>query len=147
MSFNCDSCGGEYDVASANASARVYLENVECNHIEVRCSHCGAVEVIYLRPHRLEKAIRESNLPTTIRASASQELRDRAARAWAEAEASARPGPNIGAELAVRTYDLTNRHEVLLRSFAVTLENMPTELLFEELRAEHERRHPERWVD
>jgi hypothetical protein len=160
MTFRCDTCAGDYEARSGNASARVYLTDAPCNHIEVRCTHCGAIEVIYLRPRRLEQLVREGDLPTVIHAEASEDLRRRAAYSWAEAEAAAglgehdRPAtrdPDGGMQPSppadLRTYQLTARHEVLLRSFGVTLANMPAELLWEELRSEHERRHPERWID
>jgi hypothetical protein len=160
MTFRCDTCASDYEARSGNASARVYLSDSLCNHIQVRCSHCGAIEVIYLRPRRLEQLVRDGDLPTVIHAEASEDLRRRAARSWAEAEAEAglgdkdRPGHRDADGLAqpspppnLRTYQLTARHEVLLRSFGVTLANMPAELLWEELQSEHERRHPERWID
>lgn len=161
MTFTCDTCNGEYEPSPGNASARVYLSDAACNHIEVRCSHCGAIEVIYLRPRRFEDVVRRGRLRTAVHAEASDELRRRAARSWAEAEAEAQAEPHADNHAgdhaddhagetgmpSLRTYRLTARHEVLLHSFRMTLENMPDDLLWEELEAEHDRRHPERWID
>ena len=58
---------------------------------------------------------------------------------------TAHPMPVTGDVL--ERYELTQRHEELLDSFGDTLTNIPDELLWDELRGDHDRRHPDRWID
>jgi hypothetical protein len=163
MTFTCDRCSGEYEARAGSAVAHVFVKDSRCNHLEARCGHCGTMEVIFLGPHRLEDAVRTGRLEVQLSAEAPGDLRVRAERAWAAAEREADPAPGDGDPGAtpllaadgqggadtttVRRYDLTPRHERLLQSFGETLSNIPDDLLWDELRTDHHREHPERWTD
>lgn len=165
MRFTCDRCQGEYPADQRSAVARLYVKDARCNHLEARCAHCGAVEVIFLGPQRIEEAVREGELTVRVAAQAGPELRVRAERAWAAAEGPARrvdAEPSTGgagaaagtgtetrpdAAATVKHYRLTPRHEQLLAAFAQTLGKIPDDLLWDEISSEHDPRHPERWTD
>jgi hypothetical protein len=124
--------------------AYVFVKDVRCNHLEARCGHCGITEVIFLGPHRLQDAVATGRLEVQIKAEAPAELRVRAERAWAAAEEEAGQDDD---STTLPEYDLTPRHERLLESFGRTLDTIPDDLLWEELRGDHDRDHPERWTD
>jgi hypothetical protein len=159
MTFTCDRCHGEYEARAGSAVAHLFVKDSRCNHLEARCGHCGTVEVIFLGPSRLEDAVRIGRLEVRVVAEASSDLRVRAERAWAAAEAAheaasadsrPRTGPAAPEGTGTATlpqYDLTPRHERLLESFGATLAGIPDDLLWEELQSDHRRDLPERWVD
>ena len=163
MTITCDKCHGQYQALEANALAQVHIKDWRCNHIEVRCSNCGALEVIFLGPNRLEEVIRAGKLRVVVLAEAASELRVRAEAAWAvaqdpwerpegsEAGRPDAPQPSPGAaEPAGETltrYELTARHEKLLATFGETLSGIPDDLLWDGLSGDHQRSHPDRWTD
>jgi hypothetical protein len=145
MTLTCDRCAGEYEARAGSAVAHVFVKDSRCNHLEARCWHCGTTEVVFLGPHRLQDAVRAGRLEVELKAEAPSSLRLRAERAWAAAEAEA---PDGDADVrAPRQHDLTPRHERLVESFGETLTSIPDDLLWEELQADHDRDHPERWTD
>ena len=85
--FTCEGCGSTYRPVEESAVARLYVKDSRCNHIEARCAACGATEVIYLGPNRMQEVLRASRLPVSVFAEASPRLRVRAENAWAAAEA------------------------------------------------------------
>ena len=167
--FTCEGCGTAYQPAEATSVARLYVKDSRCNHIEAMCSGCGATEVIYLGPNRLQEVLRTNQLPVSVFAEASPRLRVRAENAWAAAEDEAdrlAPGhrgePAAGGEVPVvkpaldagttvtqapRNYELTPRHEALLATFGDALTNIPDELLWDGLQGEHRGDLPPRWID
>ncbi len=167
--FTCEGCGTAYRPVEETSVARLYVRDSRCNHIEARCSQCGASEVIYLGPHRMQEVLQDSPLPVTVFAEASARLRVRAENAWAAAEDEAaradtggsgtsgdtQPTPVGQPQLetgttvteAPRNYELTPRHEQLLASFGETLSNIPDELLWDGLQGEHRGDLPARWID
>jgi hypothetical protein len=165
MTFTCDHCQGDYEARTGTAVAHLFVRDHRCNHLEARCTGCGALEVIFLGPNRLEEAVRVGRLEIRVRAEASSALRVRAERAWAAAEEHAgRTGGREesssgygGAELDDRTqnepgpllreHPLTPRHERLLESFGETLGSIPDDLLWDAFESDHGREHPERWTD
>lgn len=162
MQFTCDRCHGQYDATARSSTAHLFLRDNRCNHIEAHCSHCGAKEVIFLGPRQIAAIISDQQVPPTVEAEASAPLRVRAEKAWAAAEEqdSAEHADEVGpagstSSLAVppaagdvlQRYELTRRHEELLGTFGDTLTNIPDELLWDELRSDHDRRHPDRWID
>ena len=154
MTFTCDKCQGDYEATKSNAVAHLYIKDSRCNHIEARCTHCGAREVIFLGPHRIDEVIRSGDLPPDVAAEAGAALRVRAENAWAAAERPAddpaQPAaltqPASGGDTLQR-FELTARHEELLATFGQTLENIPDDLLWDGLQGEHDQHHPERWTD
>ena len=164
MKFTCDRCHGDYEAAAGSTVAYLYLKDSRCNHIEAHCSHCGNREVIFLGPRQITVIIREAKVGTTVEPEATASLRVRAEKAWAAAEEKdggeqpepAPPTPSGQAAQATQAspsgdvlqrYELTRRHEELLGTFGRTLTNMPDELLWDELHGEHDRKHPDRWID
>lgn len=157
MQFTCDRCHSDYDATALNAAAYLFLKDSRCNHIETHCSHCGNKEVIFLGPRQISAVIQDHGVPPSIEAEADARLRVRAEKAWAAAEEkdgaepiappapAAQPAPKRRDVL--ERYELTQRHEELLGAFGDTLSNIPDELLWDELRSDHERRHPDRWID
>lgn len=159
MQFTCDRCSGDYEVHPSNTVARLYLKDIRCNHLEALCSHCGAREVIFLGPRQMTSVIRDDQVAPTVEVEATAHLRVRAEKAWAAAEdrqpaepqngpASSGPSgvPDRGGDV-LQQYELSQRHEALLSSFGETLENIPEDLLWDAFGSEHDRRHPDRWVD
>jgi hypothetical protein len=161
MQFTCDRCHGDYDATARNAVANLFLKDSRCNHIETQCTHCGNKEVIFLGARQITAIIRDEEVLPTVEAEATPNLRVRAEKAWAAAEGkdpvaetgpanpSATPlhaGP-VGTADVLQRYELTRRHEELLETFGSTLGNIPDDLLWDELHSEHDRRHPDRWVD
>lgn len=162
MQFTCDRCHADYDAAATNAVANLFLRDARCNHIETYCSDCGNREVIFLGPRQMTAIIRDDGVAPNVEAEATASLRVRAEKAWAAAEDKDAPseaestggltpsaqGPQSGPSSDVlQRYELTQRHEDLLDAFADTLDNIPDDLLWDELRSEHDRRHPDRWTD
>lgn len=163
MQFTCDRCHGDYNAAATNAVANLFLRDARCNHIETYCSHCGNREVIFLGPRQMTAIIRDDGVAPNVEAEATSSLRVRAEKAWAAAEdkdASSETEPAGGMTPTpqnaqsgpapsdvLQRYELTQRHEELLDAFADTLDNIPADLLWDELRSEHDRRHPDRWTD
>ncbi len=168
--FTCEGCGTAYQPVGETAVARLYVKDSRCNHIEAQCIHCGATEVIYLGPHRIQQLLQATGLPVSVAAEASARLRVRAENAWAAAEAEAnsgepgRTGDTAGAEghpsrggqpqaegttvtQPPQSYELTPRHEALLSSFGEALGNIPDELLWDGLQSEHRGDLPTRWID
>ena len=159
MRITCDNCHGEYRALEVNAVAHLYLKDRRCNHIESRCSHCPALEVIFLGPNRLEEVIRTGRLRVEVHAEGNSELRVRAEKAWAAADEAANLGgdsevPAANPQTAsgdapgetIVRYQLTARHEELLRTFQETLTQIPDDLLWEGLSNENNRDHPDRWI-
>ena len=159
MKFTCDRCHVDYDATGTNAAAHLFLKDSRCNHIEARCSHCGNKEVIFLGPRQISSIITQEDITPTVDAEATAPLRVRAEKAWAAAEEKhaaepepvSPPSPPAHATPApgdvLEAYELTQRHEDLLGAFGDTLSNIPDELLWDELRSEHDRKHPDRWID
>jgi hypothetical protein len=160
MQFTCDRCHGDYDATATNAAAYLFLKDSRSNHIEAHCSHCGNKEVIFLGPRQITAIIRDEGVPPTVEAEAGARLRVRAEKAWAAAEEkdlaeqheSATPAPPTVHTVpasgdVLERYELTQRHEDLLGTFGKTLTNIPDELLWDELRSDHDRKHPDRWID
>ena len=159
MKFTCDRCQGDYDATATNATAHLFLKDSRCNHIEAHCSHCSNKEVIFLGPRQISSVITVDGVTPTVEAEATARLRVRAEKAWAAAEekdaaeqAAVPPAaPTVHATPAngdvLERYELTQRHEELLGAFGDTLTNIPDELLWDELRGEHDRKHPDRWTD
>ena len=157
MRFTCDRCQGDYDATGTNATAHLFLRDSRCNHIETGCSHCGNKEVIFLGPKQIAALINQQSVEPTVEAEATARLRVRAEKAWAAAEDAAEPEVVTPASPTVHSvptngdvlerYELTQRHEDLLDAFGDTLTNIPDGLLWDELRGDHDRRHPERWTD
>ena len=158
MKFTCDRCQGDYDATGDNATAHLFLKDSRCNHIVALCTHCGHKEVIFLGPKQISAIITDEAVPPTVEAEATARLRVRAEKAWAAAEEkdaeiepatpaspAAHKTPTSGDVL--ERYELTQRHEELLGAFGDTLSNIPDDLLWDELRSDHDRRHPDRWVD
>ena len=163
MTFTCDRCHGEYRALEANAVAHIYVKDSRCNHVEARCTNCGTTEVIFLGPHRIEDVTRSGSLRVELLAEATAGLRVRAENAWAAAEKATAPdgdhrqssssaGSHASADEceeheAVRTYDLTRRHEELINGFGEALLNIPDELLWDGMKGDTHREFPERWTD
>ena len=159
MKFTCDRCQSEYDATARNATANLFLRDSRCNHIETSCTHCGNREVIFLGARQISSLIREETVASTIEPEATPRLRVRAEKAWAAAEdvaleaevgpaaAPRHNAPATGQADVLQRYELTQRHEDLLGSFGDTLSNIPDDLLWDELRGDHDRRHPDRWID
>ena len=161
MQFTCDHCHGDYDAKATNATAHLFLKDSRCNHIETHCTHCANKEVIFLGARQISAIIRDEQVPPTVEPDAPAQLRVRAEKAWAAAEdkeptppaeavgpaATTRHGSQAGTAEALQQYELTRRHEDLLGTFGTTLSNIPDDLLWDELRSDHDRRHPDRWVD
>ena len=161
MQFTCDRCHSDYEATASNAVAHLFLKDNRCNHIETHCSHCGNKEVIFLGARQITTIIRDEQVPPTIEADATAQLRVRAEKAWAAAEdkeptppadpvgpaAPPRGGAQAGTAEALQQYELTRRHEDLLDAFGTTLSNIPDDLLWDELHGDHDRKHPDRWVD
>jgi hypothetical protein len=161
MQFTCDRCHGDYNATASNAVANLFLKDSRCNHIETHCTHCGNREVIFLGARQITVIVRDEQVPPTVEAEATARLRVRAEKAWAAAEdkdpaaepeaagpaATPRHASPAGAADVMQRYELTHRHEELLASFGSTLGNIPDDLLWDELRGDHDRRHPDRWID
>ena len=159
MQFTCDRCHADYDATGTNAAAHLFLKDSRCNHIEARCTHCSNKEVIFLGPKQISLIINQEGIAPTVESEATATLRVRAEKAWAAAEEKhlGEPEPMTPATPAVHStptsgdvlerYELTQRHEDLLGAFGDTLTNIPDELLWDELRSEHDRKHPDRWID
>jgi hypothetical protein len=162
MQFTCDRCHGDYDAKAHNAAAHLFLKDSRCNHIEALCSHCGNKEVIFLGPRQITSIIRDDGLTPSVEAEATPQLRVRAEKAWAAADekegvpetdgvgtggSSPMHGGPAGAADVLQRYELTRRHEDLLDAFGDTLSNIPDDLLWDELRGDHDRKHPDRWID
>jgi hypothetical protein len=157
VTITCDSCQGDYRALRTNARAYVYIKDRRTNHVGARCSHCGTLEVIFLGPSRLAEMIRFGELPVDVHAEAGSDLRVRAERAWAAADATPLSSTEVDPSCAetpgpqVAQYELTPRHEQLLAGFATTLTSIPDDLLWDGLSSDHHsdqhRDHPERWVD
>ena len=160
MHFTCDRCHGDYEATARSAVAFLFLRDSRCNHIEASCSHCGTKEVIFLGPRQIAAIITDEGVTPTVEAEASARLRVRAEKAWAAAEEkdttdrpeeSGTTSPTVHAVPpagdVLQRYELTQRHEELLGSFGSTLSNIPDDLLWDELHGDHDRRHPDRWID
>lgn len=160
--ITCDKCHGEYSALATNAVAHLHIKDWRCNHIEAYCSNCGAREIIFLGPNRLEEVIRSGKLQVSVLAEATSDLRVRAETAWAAADdpwappekperRAAEAEPHAGdVELAGETltrYELSARHEKLITTFGETLSAIPDDLLWDGLSGDHRRDYPERWVD
>ena len=161
MQFTCDRCHGDYDATRSNATAHLFLKDSRCNHIEAHCTRCGHKEVIFLGPKQISAIVTHEGVAPVVEAEADARLRVRAEKAWAAAEEKdcaepesissappsthATPAPGTGDVL--ERYELTQRHEDLLDAFGSTLTNIPDELLWDELHDDHDRRHPDRWID
>jgi hypothetical protein len=155
MQFTCDRCQGDYTATKTNAAAHLFLRDSRCNHIEASCSHCGNKEVIFLGPKQITAIIHEGVTPT-VEAEAEARLRVRAEKAWAAAEdlvekqevvSPSAPAVHPTTGDVLQRYELTQRHEDLLDAFGDTLTNIPDGLLWDELRGDHDRKHPDRWID
>jgi hypothetical protein len=161
MQFTCDRCHSDYEATARNAVAHLFLKDSRCNHIETHCTECGNKEVIFLGARQITAIIRDEQVPPTVDPDASAQLRVRAEKAWAAAEdkepspeadslgpaATPRHGGQAGTAEVLQRYELTRRHEDLLDTFGETLTNIPDDLLWDELRGDHDRKHPDRWVD
>lgn len=160
MNFTCDRCHGDYQATALSTTAHLFLKDARCNHIEARCSHCGTKEVIFLGPRQIAAIISNQGVVPSVEAEAGSPLRVRAEKAWAAAEETdavaqaeevGSPATNVHtappAGDVLQRYELTRRHEQLLDSFGDTLSNIPDDLLWDELHGEHDRKHPDRWVD
>ena len=160
MKFTCDRCHRDYEATARTTVAHLYLKDSRCNHIEARCSHCDNKEVIFLGPRQITATIRDAQVTPTVEAEATPGLRVRAEKAWAAAEEKdageqaeavtpATPATHTGSAAGdvLQRYELTKRHEELLGAFGETLRNIPDDLLWEELHGDHDRRHPDRWID
>lgn len=169
LDLTCDKCHNDYQATAENAHAFLYVTEHRCNHVKTTCPSCGHKETVFLAPKAFASAICYGHLAVGIAPHAGGNLRVRAERAWRHAEKDSReaPEPLIAgstgrppaspAGSSVKdatapapeppTYELTQRLEDEVARFARTLGTMPDDLIRDELTGEHDRKHPDRWID
>lgn len=128
-----EGCGTRYQLTPQNTAGRIYPGQRDCNYLLCVCPGCNGKTRIFAVDNTLEQAALNGIEIFDDEPYAEPEIYD----AWCRA---------AGIELP-KTYELTDRHEALIGKFALTMANMPDDLLYDELTSDHGRPHPTRWVD
>lgn len=129
---DCNNCEKRYQLTNANAGARHYPKQPECDYLLCICPHCKTKMRIFCGQETIQDA-RDNNLVVIEdEPYAEPEIYD----AWIRVN---------GIELP-KTYELTDRHEEIIRKFGETLLNIPPDLLIDGFESEHSRPYPMRWV-
>lgn len=78
----CDACGQKYDFTREQARLAIYLEDVDCTHIQAICPNCKNQERIFCRSDVALKVMDDCKLTLTLAPRAPADLKASAARCW-----------------------------------------------------------------
>lgn len=131
---NCDNCSTDYELTPKNTAARLYPKQEECSYLFCVCPNCNFRTRIFCGPETLEQA---ATLGIEIHADEMYAEPD-IYHSWLDLN---------GIELP-KTYELTNRHEAIVRRFGEIILSAPNEHLYDLITdTGYNKPHPQKWID
>lgn len=130
---DCSNCEKRYQLTPANSAVYHYNKQSECDFLFAVCPHCKQQQRMFCGQDVINLA-RENGLKVVEDEDyADQNIY----RSWLEVNEITLP----------ETYELTDRHEELIRKFGETMLNMPDDLLYDEITDFNQPKpHPQRWI-
>lgn len=133
MFDDCANCDKRYQLTPANSAAYHYRKQPECDFLLCLCPHCQQKIRMFCQPETIELARQNGLTVLEEEDYADQEIY----QAWMSVNDLKLP----------ETYELTDRHEELIRKFGETMLGMPADLLYDELTDINQPKpHPQRWI-
>lgn len=129
---NCDGCDQDYELTAGNTILNHYSTQDECDHLICNCPNCGYVTMMFIGEKTFQQAV-DNGIHVQVEKNAPRNVYD----GWAELHEINAP----------KTYELTNRHEAIIRKFGDTIMNMPPEIFWDNIEAPTEKPYPLRWID
>ena len=130
---DCSNCETRYQLTAMNTAGRLYPKQPDCNYLLCVCPNCKYRTRIFCNETTLEVAALNGIEVFDDEPYAD----DNAYSDWLDVK---------GIELP-KTYELTDRHEKLIRHFGEVVMNMPDALLYDEITSDdHGKPHPQRWI-
>lgn len=130
---DCLSCDTKYNLDPSNSAGRYYPGQKECSYLYCVCPNCNQPTRVFCNDSTIDQAKREGLHIFDDEKYAEPEIYDAYCRAY-------------GIELP-KTYELTPRHEDIIRKFGETLINIPDDLLIDGFESEHLKPYPQRWIE
>lgn len=128
---DCSRCEKRYQITKDNSGGIWYEKQPECSYLMCTCPNCQFVTRIFSNQHVMDIAKDNGIYVITEKYADDNIYSD-----WLEL---------MGIELP-KTYELTTRHEELIRKFGDTVMAMPDDLLYDEITSDHDKPHPQRWT-
>ncbi len=130
---DCMNCDARYQLNPENAGARHYPGQAECDYIICKCPNCKYITRIFVGAESMQDA-RDNGL--TVHEDekyAEPDIYDR----WCQVN---------GIELP-KTYELTDRHEAIIRKFGENLLAVPDDIFWDNIEADPGKPYPLKWID
>lgn len=133
MFDDCMHCEQRYQITADNAAIYHYNKQSECDFLFCVCPNCSGQSRIFCSPETVEVGKQNG-----LKIVAEEDYADQNIyRSWLELNDIVLPP----------TYELTDRHEALIKKFGETMLAMPDDLLYDEITDfNHPKPHPQRWV-
>lgn len=132
LTDNCDNCNQDYELTPENTELYYYITQDDCTHLLCTCPNCNYKTRIFIGDETFGQAV-ENGIEPIVKKNAPQGIYEK----WLELN---------GVQLPP-TYELTNRHEATVRKFGDALLAIPDELFWDNIEAETDRPHPQKWID
>lgn len=129
---DCGECEQRYQLTNENSAAYHYGKQSECDFMLCVCPHCSGRTRIFIGPETLAEARNNDITVLETEDYADQNIY----LTWCGL---------MGIELP-KSYELTNRHEAIIRKFGETLLNIPDDLLMDGFESDHEKPYPQKWI-
>ena len=129
---DCLNCEKRYQITKENSGGMYFPKQPECSYLLCCCPNCGNKTRIFSSQHVMDLAVENGIYIMDEQPYADENIYSD----WLEL---------MGIELP-KTYELTPRHEEIIRKFGETLLNMPDDLLYDCITDEGDTPYPMRWV-
>jgi hypothetical protein len=131
LTDNCDRCEETYDITPSNGKIVHHANQPECDYIHCTCPHCEYQTMIFIGDNSFEQGV-NSGLDVQVNKFASVET-----HAW---------WMQIKGIVEPKTYELTDRHEALVKKFGENILAIPDSVFWDNVEAPTEHPYPNLWV-
>lgn len=128
---NCMSCESRYELTEDNTMAQTFARQPECNYLYCVCPHCNFRTKLFCDESSLQHA--EAKGIYILERDYADET---TYQEWVKVK---------GIELP-KEYELTDRHEKIIKGFGETLRNMPDDFFWDNIEEPTERPYPNTWI-
>ena len=133
LTDDCSKCGEIYTLTPENTVLNHYSTDDNMDNLICRCPHCQWRTRIFIRENTFEQAVNEG-IPLIAEKYAG--------------EAVVNDFQELMGMVPVETYELTNRHEAIIRRFGEVVLSTPDEHLFDLIAdTGYGKPHPLKWID
>lgn len=131
LTDNCDGCQTDYKITPDNGKIVHHAEQPECDYIICSCPNCNYRTMIFINDTTFEHGVR-----TGLDLEVNKYADENTYKWWTEVK---------GIQL-VKTYELTDRHEAIIRKFGENILAIPDDVFWDNIEAESSRPYPEMWT-